>query len=102
MVDQPTPPVTAPNGDRLVNSAILTIVARFAMVTAAGAMPVAGWMLQRSISTVDEVSRKIDSVRDLAFETGLNVKLIQQTQTLQGAALADHETRVRQLEGRKR
>lgn len=89
------------NGDRLVNSAILTIIARLAMVTAAGAMPIAGWMLQRSINTVDEVSRKIDSVRDLATETSNNVKLIQQALQLQTSAVQDHETRLRLLE-RKR
>lgn len=95
--------VQPPNGNgKLVNSAILTIVARFAMIIAASAVPVAGWIATRGINTVDEISRKLDAVRDVALETGLNVKLIQQTQTLQGAALADHETRMRLLEGSRR
>lgn len=89
------------NGGKLVNSVILTIIARFAMIIAAAALPVVGWVAIRGISTVDEVARKIDTVRDLALETSLNVKLIQQTQTIQGASLADHETRMRLLE-RKR
>lgn len=90
------------NGEKqkLVNSAVLTVIARLAMVFAAGAAPVGGWMLQRAITSVDEVARKIDAARDLALETGVNVKLIQQTQQIQGAVLADHETRVRILEGR--
>lgn len=94
------PPAT--NGEKLVNSAILTIVARFAMIVAAGALPVGGWMLQRSIGTVDEIARKIDAVRDLAVETSLNVKLIQQAQLMQTSAVQDHETRLRLLEGSKR
>lgn len=94
--------MTGDPADRLVNSAILTIVARLAMVVAAGAMPVAGWMLTRSINTVDEVSSKIDRVKELAVETSFNVKLIQQTLQLQTQALQDHETRVRVLENRPR
>lgn len=90
------------NGDRLVNSAILTIVARFAMIIAAGALPVTGWMLQRSINTVDDIVRKLDVVRDLALETSANVKLIQQAQSIQSSVVQDHENRLRLLEGRKR
>lgn len=88
-------------GEKLVNSAILTVVARFAMITAAAALPVGGWMLQRSISTVDEIARKIDSVKDLSVETSLNVKLIQQMQQFQASAVSDHEARVRAIEARK-
>jgi hypothetical protein len=96
-------PAPTLNGDKdkLVNSAILTVVARFAMISAAGALPIAGWMFQRGISTVDEVSRKIDAVRDLAIETGVTVKLIQQAQQIQGSIMTDHEGRIRLLEGKR-
>lgn len=97
------PPVNGNgNGVKLVNSAILTIVARFAMIIATSALPVVGWIALRGINTVDDIGRKIDTVRDLSLETSLNVKLIQQTQTLQGASLADHETRMRMLETKRR
>lgn len=101
MTDVPTPPANG-NGAKLVNSAVLTIIARLSMIVGAGALPVAGWIATRGINTIDEVSRKIDAARDLALETSLNVKMIQQTQTLQGATLADHESRMRLLEGSRR
>lgn len=102
MTDIVIPPNGNGNGVKLVNSAILTITARFAMIIATAALPVVGWIALRGINTVDDVARKIDNVRDLALETSLNVKLIQQTQTLQGASLADHETRMRLLETKRR
>lgn len=85
-------------GEKLVNSVALTLIARIAMVIAAGALPVAGWMLSRGISSIDEVSRKIDTMRDQAFETNGTVKLIQQTQTLQTKTIDDHEIRIRGAE----
>lgn len=78
----------------------LAIAARLAMLFSAVSLPIAGWMIQRGINSVDEVARKIDAARDLALEIGVNVKLIQQTQQIQGAIMGDHETRLRILEGR--
>lgn len=85
-------------GSKLVNNAILTIVARLAMIVAAGSLPIAGWMVQRGVNTIDDVSKKIDTMRDQALETNGTVKLIQQTQGIQTQIIADHELRVRTLE----
>lgn len=95
----------------LANNPLLTLVARFAMILAAAALPIAGWMIQRGVNSVDliseridknstELNRKVDAIKDQSTETGSNVKLIQQTQQVQGAVISDHETRVRLLEGR--
>ncbi len=87
------------NGERIVNNVYLVLIARIAMIVAASSLPIAGWMLQRSVSAVDLLSAKIDTVRDLALETGANVKLIQQSQQLQTSVVQDHENRIRILEG---
>jgi hypothetical protein len=90
------------SSERLVNSAVLTMVARFAMIGAAAALPIIGtalgWALQRGVNSVDEIGKKVDSIKDQSAETGMDVKLIKQIQQMQGASLADHEARVRILE----
>ena len=85
-------------GNKLVNSVALTLFARISMIVASIAIPAAGWMLQRGVSSVDEVSRKIDTMKEQALDTNGTVKLIQQTQTQQTQIIADHEVRVRSLE----
>lgn len=84
--------------ENLAGSAIFTVIARTAMILATAALPVVGWLLQRSVNTVDEISRKVDTVNEKTVETNSTVKLIQQTQTMQGALIADHEGRIRGLE----
>ena len=86
-------------GAKLVNSVILTLLARGAMIliTVLG-LPMAGWMMQRSVSSFDDISKKVDTIRDQSFETGSTVKLIQQSQESQTRLIADHELRVRTLE----
>lgn len=97
MSDQASP------GSKLVNSVALTLIARGAMILATVVgLPVAGFMLQRGVNTVDEVSQKIDTMRNQAFETNSTVKLIQQTQGMQTQIIADHEARVRTLENQGR
>lgn len=91
-------PVANGNGAKLVNNAALTVMSRLAMILATAALPVAGWMVLRGINAVDDVAKKVDTIRDQTLETNGNVKLIQQTQTIQGATLADHESRMRTLE----
>jgi hypothetical protein len=90
-------------GSKLVSSVALTLIARGAIIlsTAVG-LPAAAFMLQRGVGSIDEVGRKVDSMKEQAMETGSNVRLIQQTQTLQTQIIADHETRVRTLESLNR
>ncbi len=84
--------------DKLANSSMLMVIARFSMIAATLALPIAGWMLQRGVNAVDEVARKVDTIRDQTIETNGNVKLIQQTQQVQSSILTDHEGRMRLLE----
>ena len=88
--------------EKLANNAMLTMVSRFAMIGATVMLPISvggvGWLLNRNITNQDEISRKVDTIRDNSFETNANVKLIQQILTIQGTMLADHEARVRLLE----
>lgn len=97
--------------DDLANNAALTVIARFSMLAIAALLPILGavglFILNRGVSSVDQVSAKIDSVqsdisrvREQAIETNGTVKIIQQMQTVQGLTISDHETRVRILEGK--
>lgn len=86
------------NASKLANNVMLTLIARGAMILATASLPIAGWMLERSVATIDNMAAKIDTIRDQTIETGGAIKLIQQSQTVQGQILADHEARVRALE----
>lgn len=86
--------------EKIANSVTLILISRVAMILAVAALPVAGWMIQRGISSIDDISRKIDTLKDQAFETSASVKLIQLTLTNQTQMIADHEARVRILENR--
>lgn len=85
----------------LADNATLTVIARLAMVAATAALPAVGWLLVRSVTTVDAISAKVDEVHDRILETGSAVKLIQQTQAVQSQTLVDHEARMRALEQHK-
>lgn len=61
-------------------------------------LPASLLMLQRGLTTVDEMSKKIDALRDHAFETSGALRLMQQAQGEHKAQLADHERRIRGLE----
>ena len=63
-------------------------------------LPAALLMLQRGLSTVDEMSKKIDAMHDQGFETTAAIRTLQQMQEVQARTVADHEARVRQLERR--
>lgn len=89
-----------PDGDKLANSVILILLSRFAMIFAAGSLPIAGWMLNRSIATVDHISLKVDQLRDQLIDTNSTMRLMQQTQQVQNSVINDHETRMRGLERR--
>jgi hypothetical protein len=73
---------------KLVDSVALTLTARVAMIVA---MPVACWMGSRVVATVDEISKKLDLMKEASIEQSLELRTQQRT-------LADHETRVRVLE----
>ena len=73
---------------KLVDSVALTLTARVAMIVA---MPVACWMGSRLVATVDEISKKLDLMKEASIEQSLELRTQQRT-------LADHETRVRVLE----
>lgn len=94
MTDSPT------SATKLANNVIITLVARGAMIFGATVgLPVVGWMLQHSINVIDAMTAKIDTIQVQTFETSGTIRLIQQTQVVQSQILADHEARVRVLEG---
>lgn len=90
------------NGDtqafKFANSVSLTIISRLGMIFASLALPIVGWMIQRGVSTVDDVGRKVDTLSVQSVETNGTVKMIQQTQAIQTQIIADHEARMRLLE----
>ena len=73
---------------KLVDSVALTLTARAAMIVA---LPVACWMGNRLVATVDEISKKIDSMKETSIEQSVEMRAQQRI-------LADHEARVRVLE----
>ena len=77
---------------KLVDSVALTLFARVAMIIATSLiLPVAIWMGNRGISTIDEISKKLDAMKEASIEQAVEVRA-------QARILADHETRVRMLE----
>jgi hypothetical protein len=84
---------------KLVDNVMLTLVARIAIIAATAiGLPVAGWMMNRAVSSVDSISEKIDKVREQAVETNGTIKLLQQLQTADHQMLSDHEFRLRGVE----
>ena len=76
---------------KLVDSVALTLTARVAMIVATGILPIAIWMGNRLVATVDEISKKLDLMKEASIEQSLEIRTQQRT-------LADHEARVRVLE----
>jgi hypothetical protein len=78
--------------EKLVDSVALTLFARVAMIVATSLiLPVAIWMGNRGISTIDEISKKIDAMKEVSIEQTVEIRAQQRI-------LADHEARVRVLE----
>jgi hypothetical protein len=73
---------------KLVDSVALILTARVAMIVA---LPVALWMGNRLVATVDEISKKLDSMKETSIEQTVEIRAQQRI-------LADHEARVRVLE----
>jgi hypothetical protein len=77
---------------KLVDSVALTLFARVAMIVAASLiLPAALWIGGRVVATIDEISKKIDAMKEASIEQAVKVRA-------QARILADHETRVRMLE----
>ena len=77
---------------KLVGSVALTLFARIAIVIATSLiLPVAIWMGNRGIATIDEISKKIDAMKETSIEQAVEMRAQQRI-------LADHEARVRVLE----
>jgi hypothetical protein len=87
----------------LVDSVALTLIARVAIVLATGVgLPGAFWMSNRSMSSSDAISAKIDPLKDQAIETNGAMKLMQQLQSNQARILDDHGARLRAAESQAR
>jgi hypothetical protein len=78
--------------EKLVASVALTLFSRVAMILATGLiLPIALWLGARGVSTIDEISKKLDTMRDQVIETSAEIRAQQKM-------LDDHEMRVRLLE----
>ena len=80
---------------KLVDSVALTLTARVAMIVA---MPVAFWMGSRVVATVDEISKKLDLMKEASIEQSAEIRALRVESNAQQRILADHEARVRVLE----
>jgi hypothetical protein len=90
-------------GKRLADNVALTLISRGAMIFATViGLPIAGWMMNRAVASVDRIAEKVETIRDQSFQTSGTVKLIQQNQDVQTRTIYDHETRVRVLENYNR
>jgi len=77
---------------KLVDSVALILTARVAMIVATSLiLPIALWMGSRGVATIDEISKKLDVMRDTSIEQSVEMRAQQRI-------LADHEARVRVLE----
>src|SRR5690242_15371540 len=85
--------------EKLVNNVILTLVARGAMIVATGLiLPIAIWIGNRGVSTIDEISKKLDTMNVGQVEQAAEIRALRVESTAQQKILADHEARVRLLE----
>ena len=80
---------------KLVDSVALTLTARVALLVA---LPVAIWMGNRLVATVDEISKKLDLMKEASIEQPAEIRALRVESTAQQRILADHEARVRLLE----
>lgn len=71
----------------LANNVTLAVLARIAMLAATACLPIVGWLLVRSIDTLDDVHSRVISLQATSSATMVTV--------------ADHEARIRDLERRR-
>ena len=77
---------------KLVDSVALTLTARVAMIVATSLiLPIALWMGNRGVAAIDEIAKKLDSMKEASIEQSVEMRAQQRI-------LADHEARVRVLE----
>jgi hypothetical protein len=77
--------------EKLVESVTLTLFSRVAMLFASGLIPPIALWLARGVATIDEISKKLDTMRDQVIETSAEIRAQQKM-------LDDHKMRVRLLE----
>jgi galactitol-specific phosphotransferase system IIC component len=72
------------------------LFSRVAMIVATSLiLPIALWMGSRGVSTIDEIAKKIDAMKEASIEQAAEIRAQQRI-------LADHEARVRVLEAQAR
>ena len=89
--------------EKLVASVALTLFSRVVMILATGLiLPIALWLGARGVATIDEISKKIDTMRGQAIETSADIRALREQANETSGELrvesADHEARVRVLE----
>ena len=86
-------------GEKLVNSVAITLIARFAIIFASVVgVPMAVFLITRSISSQDKVIETVSAIRDQGIETAGALRLIKQSQEWQASTINDHESRLRKVE----
>jgi hypothetical protein len=90
-------------GAKLVDSVALTLFSRVAMIVATSLiLPIALWMGGRGVATIDEISKKIDTMKEASIEQSAEIRGLRAEVAAVQRILADHETRVRVLEAQGR
>jgi hypothetical protein len=85
--------------EKLADSVLLRLWARLAMLIATGLiLPAALWMGNRGVSTIDEIAKKIDTMKEASIEDRGEIRALRVQSNAQQQILADHEARVRELE----
>ena len=84
---------------KLVDSVALTLTARVAMIVATSLiLPIALWMGNRGVATIDEIAKKLDVMKEASIEQSAEIRALRVETNAQQRILADHEARVRVLE----
>ena len=85
--------------EKLVESVTLTLFSRVAMILATGLiLPIALWLGARAVSTIDDISKKIDAMREASIEQSADIRALRVESVEQQRTLSDHEARVHVLE----
>jgi hypothetical protein len=85
--------------EKLADSVALRLWARLAMLVATGLiLPLGLWMGNRGVSTIDEIAKKIDTMKEASIEDRGEIRALRGQVTAQQQILADHEARVREIE----
>src|SRR5215470_17884499 len=86
---------------KLVDSVALTLTARVAMIVATSLiLPIALWMGNRGVATIDEIAKKLDVMKEASIEQSAEIRALRVETNAQQRILADHEAWVRVIEAR--